>query len=306
MIFNENIYIKKLNIYYSVCQSGLLTLFVKWETIFMSRKNAILMLLFAGVLWSLGGLLIKSIPWHPLAISGLRGGIAAIVIYAFSKDRKIIITYEKLFAACLYTLVVTLFVVANKLTTAGNAILLQYTAPVYVALFGYMFLGEKSTFIDWITIFILLGGLTLFFLDDLSFDGYLGNALAILSGMFFAALTISLRKQKNHNPSDSVLLGNILTLIIGLPLIISETSFNLHSIILILILGTIQLGVPYILYTTAIKHVTALDAIIFPVVEPILNPILVFFILGETLGPWAFLGGALVLGSVVLRGLLKK
>ena len=306
MIFNENIYIKKLNIYYSVCQSGLLTLFVKWETIFMSRKNAILMLLFAGVLWSLGGLLIKSIPWHPLAISGLRGGIAAIVIYAFSKDRKIIITYEKLFAACLYTLVVTLFVVANKLTTAGNAILLQYTAPVYVALFGYMFLGEKSTFIDWITIFILLGGLTLFFLDDLSFDGYLGNALAILSGMFFAALTISLRKQKNHNPSDSVLLGNILTLIIGLPLIISETSFNLHSIILILILGIIQLGVPYILYTTAIKHVTALDAIIFPVVEPILNPILVFFILGETLGPWAFLGGALVLGSVVLRGLLKK
>ena len=305
MIFNENIYHKKLNIYYSVCQSGLLTLFVKWETIFMSRKNAILMLLFAGVLWSLGGLLIKSIPWHPLAISGLRGGIAAIVIYAFSKDRKIIITYEKLFAACLYTLVVTLFVVANKLTTAGNAILLQYTAPVYVALFGYMFLGEKSTFIDWITIFILLGGLTLFFLDDLSFDGYLGNALAILSGMSFAALTISLRKQKNHNPSDSILLGNILTLIIGLPLIISETSFNLHSIILILILGTIQLGVPYILYTTAIKHVTALDAIIFPVVEPILNPILVFFILGETLGPWAFLGGALVLGSVVLRGLLK-
>ena len=306
MIFNENIYHKKLNIYYSVCQSGLLTLFVKWETIFMSRKNAILMLLFAGVLWSLGGLLIKSIPWHPLAISGLRGGIAAIVIYAFSKDRKIIITYEKLFAACFYTLVVTLFVVANKLTTAGNAILLQYTAPVYVALFGYMFLGEKSTFIDWITIFILLGGLTLFFLDDLSFDGYLGNALAILSGMSFAALTISLRKQKNHNPSDSILLGNILTLIIGLPLIISETSFNLHSIILILILGTIQLGVPYILYTTAIKHVTALDAIIFPVVEPILNPILVFFILGETLGPWAFLGGALVLGSVVLRGLLKK
>ena len=306
MIFNENIYHKKLNIYYSVCQSGLLTLFVKWETIFMSRKNAILMLLFAGALWSLGGLLIKSIPWHPLAISGLRGGIAAIVIYAFSKDRKIIITYEKLFAACLYTLVVTLFVVANKLTTAGNAILLQYTAPVYVALFGYMFLGEKSTFIDWITIFILLGGLTLFFLDDLSFDGYLGNALAILSGMSFAALTISLRKQKNHNPSDSILLGNILTLIIGLPLIISETSFNLHSIILILILGTIQLGVPYILYTTAIKHVTALDAIIFPVVEPILNPILVFFILGETLGPWAFLGGALVLGSVVLRGLLKK
>jgi len=203
-------------------------------------------------------------------------------------------------------LVVTLFVISNKLTTAGNAILLQYTAPVYVALFGYMFLGEKSTLIDWLTIIIMLGGLALFFLDDLSFDGYLGNALAILSGMSFAALTISLRKQKDNNPSDSILLGNILTLIIGLPIIISETSFNLHSTILILVLGIIQLGVPYIFYTTAIKHVTALDAIIFPVIEPILNPILVFFILGEALGPWAFLGGSLVLGSVVFRGILKK
>ena len=272
----------------------------------LERKNAIVLLLIAGAMWSLGGLLIKSIPWHPLAISGMRGGIAAIVIYAFSKDKKIIITFDKILAACFYTLVVTLFVISNKLTTAGNAILLQYTAPVYVALFGYMFLGERSTFIDWITILILLGGLTLFFLDDLSFDGYLGNALAILSGMSFAALTITLRKQKDNNPSDSILLGNILTLIIGLPIIINETSFNLHSTILILVLGIIQLGVPYIFYTTAIKHVTALDAIIFPVIEPILNPILVFFILGEALGPWAFLGGSLVLGSVVLRGLLKK
>jgi len=306
LTFNKNFNPNKLNINYGVCQSGLLTLLNKYETIFMSRKNAILMLLFAGVLWSLGGLLIKSIPWHPLAISGMRGGIAAVVIYAFSKDKKIIITYDKLLAACFYTLVVTLFVISNKLTTAGNAILLQYTAPVYVALFGYMFLGEKSTLIDWVTIFVLLGGLALFFLDDLSFDGYLGNALAILSGMSFAALTISLRKQKDNNPSDSILLGNILTLIIGLPIIISETSFNLHSTILILVLGIIQLGVPYIFYTTAIKHVTALDAIIFPVIEPILNPILVFFILGEALGPWAFLGGLLVLGSVVFRGLLKK
>lgn len=272
----------------------------------LERKNAIVLLLVAGAMWSLGGLLIKSIPWHPLAISGMRGGIAAIVIYAFSKDKKIIITFDKILAACFYTLVVTLFVISNKLTTAGNAILLQYTAPVYVALFGYMFLGEKSTFVDWVTILILLGGLTLFFLDDLSFDGYLGNAIAILSGMSFAALTITLRKQKDNNPSDSILLGNILTLIIGLPLIVSGTSFNLHSIILILILGIIQLGVPYIFYTTAIKHVTALDAIIFPVIEPILNPILVFFILGEALGPWAFLGGSLVLGSVVFRGLLKK
>ena len=261
---------------------------------------------FAGAMWSLGGLLIKSIPWPPLAISGMRGGIAAIVIYIFSRNDKITITKDKIIAACFYTLVVTLFVMANKLTTAGNAILLQYTAPVYVALFGYMFLGERSTFVDWATIMILLLGLALFFFDDLSFDGYLGNVLAILSGMSFAGLTLLLRKQKDDSPSDSILLGNILTLVIGLPVIVGGTEFDLNSIILILLLGVLQLGIPYILYTTAIKHVTALDAIIFPIIEPILNPILVFIVLGETLGAWSVFGGALVLSGVIFRAILKK
>ena len=272
----------------------------------MKRENAIILLLLAGVMWSLGGLLIKSIPWPPLAISGMRGGIAAIVIYIYSRNDKITITKDKIIAACFYTLVVTLFVMANKLTTAGNAILLQYTAPVYVALFGYMFLGERSTFVDWATIMILLLGLALFFFDDLSFDGYLGNVLAILSGMSFAGLTLLLRKQKDDSPSDSILLGNILTLVIGLPVIVGGTEFDLNSIILILLLGVLQLGIPYILYTTAIKHVTALDAIIFPIIEPILNPILVFIVLGETLGAWSVFGGALVLSGVIFRAILKK
>lgn len=272
----------------------------------MKREKAIILLLFAGAMWSLGGLLIKSIPWPPLAISGMRGGIAAIVIYIYSRNDKITITKDKIIAACFYTLVVTLFVMANKLTTAGNAILLQYTAPVYVALFGYMFLGERSTFVDWATIMILLLGLALFFFDDLSFDGYLGNVLAILSGMSFAGLTLLLRKQKDDSPSDSILLGNILTLVIGLPVIVGGTEFDLNSIILILLLGVLQLGVPYIFYTTAIKHVTALDAIIFPIIEPILNPLLVFIVLGETLGAWSVFGGALVLSGVIFRAILKK
>ena len=134
----------------------------------MKRNKAIILLVLAGALWSLGGLLIKSIPWPPLAISGLRGGIAAIVIYLFSSGNKLTLSRSKIIAACFYALVVTLFVMANKLTTAGNAILLQYTAPVYVALFGYMFLGEKSTIVDWATIAILLTGLALFFIDELT------------------------------------------------------------------------------------------------------------------------------------------
>ncbi len=272
----------------------------------MKRERAIAILILAGVLWSLGGVLIKSISWPPLAISGLRSGVAALVIYFFSRNNKITFTKSKILAACFYALVVTLFVIANKLTTAGNAILLQYTAPVYVALFGYMFLKEKSTIVDWVTIVILLIGLALFFIDDLTLDGITGNIFAVFSGMSFAALTLLLRKQKDDSPSDSVLLGNILTLIIGIPFISIGATIETKPIILVLILGVFQLGIPYVLYTTAIKHLTALDAIIFPIIEPILNPILVFLILGETLGPWAFLGGTMVLGGVILRAILQQ
>ena len=271
----------------------------------MKRERAITILIFAGALWSLGGVLIKSIPWPPLAISGLRSGVAALVIYFFSRNNKITFSKSKILAACFYALVVILFVIANKLTTAGNAILLQYTAPVYVALFGYMFLKEKSTIIDWLTIVVLLIGLGLFFIDELTLDGFTGNILAAVSGICFAALTLLLRKQKDDSPSDSVLLGNIITFIIGMPFISSGIKIEMKPILLVLILGVFQLGIPYVLYTIAIKHLRALDAIIFPIIEPILNPILVFLILGEALGPWAFLGGTMVLGSVVLRAILK-
>ena len=201
----------------------------------MKRSNAIILLILAGALWSLGGLLIKSITWPPLAISGMRGGIAALVIYFFSRNTKITLSKSKILAACFYALVVTLFVMANKLTTAGNAILLQYTAPVYVALFGYMFLGEKSTVVDWITIVILLIGLALFFIDDLTLDGFTGNIFAVFSGMSFAALTLLLRKQKDDSPSDSVLLGNIITLVVGLPVISTGITLEMKPMMIYLL-----------------------------------------------------------------------
>ena len=263
------------------------------------------MLVMTGIMWSTGGLLIKSIPWPPLAISGIRGGIAALTIFLLTPDSKFTWSRIQITAAGCYVLVVTLFVIANKLTTAGNSILLQYTAPVYVAIFGYAFLGEKSTRVDWITILVLLTGLTFFFFDELTTSGVLGNICAIFSGMSFAALTLLLRKQKDQSPANSILLGNLLTLLVGLPAIVTGATFEPMPWLLVVVLGVFQLGIPYVLYTTAIKYVNALDAIIYPIIEPILNPVLVFLILGETLGSWAIFGGMLVLGGVIARGVLQ-
>jgi drug/metabolite transporter (DMT)-like permease len=195
---------------------------------------------------------------------------------------------------------VILFVSANKLTTAANAILLQYTSPIYVALFGTWFLGERATWLDWTTVFMVIGGMVLFFLDDLTTGGFWGNIYAISSGMTFACFILLMRKQKSDSPMESVLLGNILTALVGFPFMF-QTAPNASSWAGLILLGVFQTGLSYALYSTAIKHVAAVEAILIQTVEAILNPVWVFLLMGEMPGPWAFLGGFIVLVSVTAR-----
>lgn len=272
----------------------------------MKYRTAVFYLILTGLLWSLAGVLIKSIPWPPLAIAGLRSGLAALTMLVYLKKPRFTWSKYQLGAAVAYAATVTLFVIANKLTTAGNAILLQYTAPIYVALMGYTFLGERSTKVDWLAIVFMLTGLVLFFLDDLTTKGYLGNACAIVAGIAFAFFTIFLRKQKHASPGESILLGNVITLLIGVPAIMTSVTWELQPWLLTLTLGILQLGIPYIMFTIAIKQVSALDAIIYPTIEPIVNPVLVYLIIGEALGPWAVWGGVLVLGGVLFRGIVQN
>jgi drug/metabolite transporter (DMT)-like permease len=171
---------------------------------------------------------------------------------------------------------------------------------------SYSILGERSTKVDWLSILIMLTGLALFFLDDLTTAGYLGNIYAIIAGIAFAFFIVFLRKQKNASPGESILLGNLLTLLIGLPAITTSVSWDIQPWIFTFILGIFQLGIPYILFSIAIKHVSALDAIIYPIIEPIINPVLVYLLIGEALGPWAVWGGLLVLGGVIFRGVVQK
>ena len=266
----------------------------------LGRSKAILLLIITAMLWSMGGLLIKSVNWNPLAIAGTRGAISAIVLLMIIKKPKFTWSTAQIGAALSYTAMVTLFVSANKMTTAANAILLQYTAPIYVALLGAWFLKEKTKLFDWITIFIVLGGMALFFLDHLSIEGLWGNMVAIASGLCFALFTIFMRMQKDSSPLESVFLGNILTAIIGLPFMFKSTP-DMTGWISLILLGVVQLGIPYILYSIAIKHVTAIEAILIPVMEPILNPIWVFLVFSETPGPWALKGGLIVLVAVTAR-----
>jgi drug/metabolite transporter (DMT)-like permease len=278
---------------------GLLTMINQGK----ERYRAIFFLIITALLWSSGGLLIKWIPWNPIAIAGMRSAIAAVVMWLFKRKMNFTWSRFQIGGAFFYAGTVILFVSATKMTSAANAILLQYTAPIYVALLANWFLGETTTKWDWITIVTAFGGIFLFFLDNLSSGSWWGNIVAILSGVAFAGQTLFLRKQKDGSPLESLFLGNILTVLIGLPFMLGSNPGATGWLGLFL-LGVFQLGFSYILYALAIKHVTALEAILIPIIEPILNPIWVLLLLGETPGKWAIVGGIIVLVSVTLRSVL--
>ena len=260
------------------------------------------LLLIAALGWSLAGVLFKFVTWPPLAAAGGRGLVAAVFLLAV-RGRALRFTWSpvQLGAAVAYAGCTVLFAAANKLTTAANAILLQYTAPVWIALCGAWLLGERTTRADWLTIAAVFAGMGVFLYDGLQLHNLGGMAVAIASGVFFAAMIILLRKQKNGSPLESVILGNLLGFLIGLPAMGSAPPLTGRGLTALLLLGVVQLGLPYLLYSRAIKHVTALEAVLLPVIEPILNPVWVLLVVAEKPSPLALAGGAIVVGAVTWR-----
>ena len=269
-----------------------------------AHARAVGLMATAALCWSLGGLLIKSVDWPPLAVAGGRGFIAAAFLAVFAPRFRFTWSAAQIGGAMAYAATTILFVTATKLTTAANAILLQYTAPVWIALLGAWFLGERATRADWLTIAIVFGGMSLFFCGDLQFAGFAGNLIALASGVAFASMTLLLRKQKDTSAEESIFLGNLLAGVVGLPFMFSAQALpSVRGWIALALLGIVQLGISYLLYARAIRHITALEAVLIPVIEPILNPIWVLLALGERPGPLALLGGVIVLAAVTTRTL---
>ena len=270
----------------------------------MSHRSAVLLLIVTSLLWSLGGVLIKSVDWPSMAKAGMRSAMAAVVMWAWLRRPQITFSRTQLGAAVAYAATVSLFILANDRTTAANAIFLQYTGPIYVALLGPWVLGERTRRIDWVCIAIALCGIALFFRDEFSPTGLWGNVAGLASGVAFGSTEIFLRKERDSSPASALLLGNLLTAAIGLPFCFGKIPTPPEWAALA-VLGVFQLGAAYILYSIAIRHVTAQEAILITMLEPILNPVWVVLKQGEVPGPWSLAGGALVLGAVVLRALAR-
>ncbi len=272
------------------------------EIIHSSRFKGIMSAVIASVLWSIGGLLVKLLDWNPVAISGARSIIAALVLLAYIKKPKITKSKPQILGAIAYSTTVLFYVIANKLTTAANAILLQYTAPIFVALLSFWILKEKVHWYDIVSIGVVIFGMGLFFIEDVSSGNIIGNIIAIVSGFTLACCTLALRAQKDGSGMETICLGNLLTFIIAIPFIL-KVEATMRDLIVAISLGVFQLGISYIFYVNSLKYITALEAILIAVFEPILNPLWVYIFLREKPGINAIIGGVIVIIAVTLRGI---
>jgi len=268
-----------------------------------SHRRAIVLLLLTALLWSTSGLFVKLLHWHPLSIFSARGIVASVVFLIWLRRVPLRITPTLAAGAAGYMGAQFLFILSTLMTTAANAIFLQYTAPIYVLIFGIWFLRERPRRIDWITMVAIFAGMLLFFGQDLTLEGLYGNLAAILGGVALAILIVSTRAQKDGHPAQIFLIGSGLGGLVGLPSVLQET-WSLADAVIIAYLGIFQTGLAAALYSIAIRHVPALESNLILMLEPVLNPLWVFLVIGESPAPLALVGGAVVLGAIAVRAIV--
>jgi len=267
-----------------------------------------LLILAGAVFFSLGGFIIKLIPWGSMAIGGARSLIAGTVIFLYMRLRghKLVINPSVLLGGGMMCATSTLYVFANKLTTAASAIVLQYTAPIFIIFFMWIFFHKKPDKWDIAAIPVIGFGIVCFFLDSLLGGGgsLLGNLLALLSGATYAVVFM-MKVLPGADNLSSVFMGCVMGAVIGLPFLFTETVFTPASIGGILALSVFQFACAYICMAEGLERTPPLTASLIATIEPILNPILAAIILGEQLGIAAFAGAAIVVTGILGYNFLK-
>jgi len=277
----------------------------------MRGKHAtpLLFIFAAALLWSTGGLFIKWTTLSGLELSFWRSFFALFTVAFFTRHEGFRLNSLTAVAALLYSVLLILFVVATKATTAANAIFLQYTAPVYLLILEPIIYKERFRSRDLITVLVCLGGMALFFVGQLRPQDVMGNIYALASGLCFAVYFLLLRhpRAREVNRASSVIYGNALAVIMtaswGLATL---SSMTVHDLIGVGYLGVVQLGIAYTLFTVGMaRGVRSLDAGIVCYIEPVLNPVWVFLVLGERPSVWALVGGAIITAAVISHMLLN-
>jgi drug/metabolite transporter (DMT)-like permease len=273
----------------------------------LNKSMGILAMAATAFLWSISGLFIKVIDWNPIAIAGMRSLIASIVIFIYLKHPKIHLSFPQIAASIACTATMILFVSANKTTTAANAILFSYIAPMVTVFIGAILLKERTHVEHFAALPLVAAGMSVMFFDELSGGKLFGNVLAIMSAIAFSLFIVFMRMQKDGSPLESILLSHWLT--VGICIIISfflpVPQVTPTSLITIAVLGILSSGLSAILFTVAIKRVSAIQANLIAVIEPVFNPVWVFFAIGEVPGTQTLIGGGIIVLTVTIASIIN-
>jgi len=264
----------------------------------------------AAFFWSTSGLFIKLLDMHPMVIAGLRsllGFIFLLAVRYISPPREKKKNPPLVFCMCGLLLAFTIytFVIANKLTTAANVILLQYSAPIWGAFLGWALAKEKPHWEHWTALVFIICGLMLFFRGSLDAGAFWGNALAIISGVFMALHTVTLRMMKDGDPRDAMILAHGITFVLSIPFIILyPPAIKVTTVLPLLYMGFVQMGLASWLLSYGIRHTTAIQAMLLAILDPMLSPIWVLVITGERPTLWALIGGIIIVFAVVSSSII--
>ena len=270
--------------------------------------SPILLVLAAALLWSTGGLFIKATRLTAFELSFGRSLLAALTVAYFTRREGFRLNLTTIIASVLYAALLLLFVIATKLTTAANAIFLQYTAPVYIMIFEPLMYKERFRGRDLAVVAACVAGMSLFFVGQLRPDDVKGNLTALLSGLCFAFFALLLRHPHSGrvNRASSVIYGNLLVALITAPAFFSSAGLKLTAAdaCIVAYLGVVQIGLAYTFFTLGIaRGVRSLDAGIVGYIEPVLNPVWVYLFIGERPSGWALVGGGIIIAAVLIHTL---
>lgn len=260
-------------------------------------KGAVYLLLCA-LCWSFSGLLVKLIPWSPFAVTGLRCFFGLLVTLLVVKDRTVRLTKQNFLTAACVLLTAASYIVAIKLTTAANAIVLQYTAPILILIYQILFQKKRATRLDLAAVTVILSGIVLFFIEGLAGGNILGNLVALSSGVFFSGVFLCNAKP-NATPMQSNILAYILGSIVFLPSIVTNVTPDPVAWGAAVVLGAVTLGLAYFFFAKGSKYISALTGSLITCIEPILSPLWVGLVVGEVPSVLGLCGMALVILGVV-------
>ena len=271
------------------------------------RRRGTLFVFIAAVLYSIGGLCIKVIPWNGMSINSARNIVALLVVGGYLLLSRHRLRFNRWIALGTISVCGTnvLFSLANKLTTAANTIVLQFTAPIFVILLGILFWKKRPEKLDIAACALVLLGVVCFFLDSLEAGGMLGNVLALISGLTYAGVFL-LNDMPDADPISSVFWGDTLSVALGFPFLLQETVFTPAALTSVVVLGAFQVGLAYVLMCIGLRTTPAVTASLISGIEPVLNPILVAVFYHERIGLLSLAGAVVVVVSVVVYNVLRS